>query len=824
MKVPFRQGLINYQVDGFGQQQFLVASTTPNFVGLNVAPTPTVATFAHGSSNYLQVFAADVSNAWGPIPPGVTAYLYWDIDLLTSNVTYGFTTLDAVISSTAPADPPAPVGPAVLHWFDTTTTTMKVWTGARWQNVVRVFAGRVNGSINSITAEPKGTSWRGILPVEARTGYISTDVFGNPLRTVAGEFVTSETPIRFRDTVGTSGVLAVLPNAFVPVRASENIPAMSLVYFSGEGTVGLASGNAAILPSRTPIGVVQDELGANEVGNVTLSGEISYDQWDWSGHIGQPLYCGSSGQIVTHRPVGLLAYRVGFVKAAKTILFQVDAETLPQVYQSGTSEVVVDGIDPITTSFAVSPLGEKVWTVELQPASASGDGYMTQEQAQVLDGLDGRLSQAEEDILGRALIEHGHVIADVTGLQAALDGKAAVNHNHDDWYASVTHSHVIADVTGLQAALDGKVNIVPTAVTGNLARFTVVGGIEDAGLSLNDLAFVNHTHTITNITGLQTALDGKASVTHNHVITNITGLQVALDGKASVTHSHVIADVTGLQVVLDSKASVTHSHVIANITGLQTALDSKASVTHSHVIADVTGLQVVLDSKASVTHNHVIADVTGLQVALDGKASVTHNHALSTLTDVTITGATAGQALVFNGSAWVNSSVTAGASALGDLTDVSLFYGAVNGDVLTFNSSAQQWEAQQPTKQVKPKPMTLSSITTPGTYNFGSALHHNWHVRSTSPTDVTITIQPDSFWTGTQSYFDENYNPSNPQAASVGESMLIGKHGNGNVTIAAGPGVTINTPDTLVISRLHGKAVLIKVGPNEWDLEGNIGI
>gem|GEM_PF-1051879 len=84
-----------------------------------------------------------------------------------------------------------------------------------------------------------------------------------------------------------------------------------------------------------------------------------------------------------------------------------------------------------------------------------------------------------------AQASHVHAIADVTGLQAALDQKAAVAHNHDDLYyrkaevdtalagkaaagASYTkaesdalyatkgHTHAISDVTGLQAALDGK--------------------------------------------------------------------------------------------------------------------------------------------------------------------------------------------------------------------------------------------------------------------------------------------------------------------------------------------------------------------------------
>lgn len=45
-----------------------------------------------------------------------------------------------------------------------------------------------------------------------------------------------------------------------------------------------------------------------------------------------------------------------------------------------------------------------------------------------------------------------------------------------------------------------------------------------------------HSHSISEVTNLQTTLDGKASITHTHTISNITGLQTALDGKASSTH------------------------------------------------------------------------------------------------------------------------------------------------------------------------------------------------------------------------------------------------------------------------------------------------
>ena len=82
---------------------------------------------------------------------------------------------------------------------------------------------------------------------------------------------------------------------------------------------------------------------------------------------------------------------------------------------------------------------------------------------------------------------HSHAVADVTGLQALLDGKAASSHSHA-WaditgkpstfppdthshaYADITgkpstfapsaHTHAIADTTGLQAALDGAPRIL----------------------------------------------------------------------------------------------------------------------------------------------------------------------------------------------------------------------------------------------------------------------------------------------------------------------------------------------------------------------------
>lgn len=57
-------------------------------------------------------------------------------------------------------------------------------------------------------------------------------------------------------------------------------------------------------------------------------------------------------------------------------------------------------------------------------------------------------TQSDAALAGKAAATHGHIIADVTGLQSALDSKA-----------DSAHGHGIGDVSGLQTALDAKASI-----------------------------------------------------------------------------------------------------------------------------------------------------------------------------------------------------------------------------------------------------------------------------------------------------------------------------------------------------------------------------
>lgn len=59
----------------------------------------------------------------------------------------------------------------------------------------------------------------------------------------------------------------------------------------------------------------------------------------------------------------------------------------------------------------------------------------------------------------------------------------------------------------------------------------------------------SHTHSISDVTNLQDALDGKADASHTHSISQVSGLQSALDGKANAVSSiEPIADPTAATV------------------------------------------------------------------------------------------------------------------------------------------------------------------------------------------------------------------------------------------------------------------------------------
>ncbi len=173
-----------------------------------------------------------------------------------------------------------------------------------------------------------------------------------------------------------------------------------------------------------------------------------------------------------------------------------------------------------------------------------------------------------------SLVDHVHAISGVTGLQAALDGKAAASHTHN-----------IGDVTGLQGYVDTialKATKVVGGTTGNFTTLTITGDLQDSTYSAGSFALVSHTHSISAVSGLQTALDGKAALSHTHAIADITNLQTTLDGKAASSHTHTISSTTGLQAALDAKLGTGGGTISGSLTvNSSTVFNANGSISFS---------------------------------------------------------------------------------------------------------------------------------------------------------------------------------------------------------------------------------------------------
>lgn len=155
-----------------------------------------------------------------------------------------------------------------------------------------------------------------------------------------------------------------------------------------------------------------------------------------------------------------------------------------------------------------------------------------------------------------------------------------------------------------------------------------------------------------NISTLQTTVQGKANTVHTHAINDITDLSTELAAKATAADvAELNQQIASVESALDGKSDVGHTHTISNVAGLQNALDGKANTVHTHTIANITNLSdtisginnnissvnddvTALAARVSDLENIGISDVNGLQAALDGKAERVHVHQISDIADL----------------------------------------------------------------------------------------------------------------------------------------------------------------------------------------------
>lgn len=196
---------------------------------------------------------------------------------------------------------------------------------------------------------------------------------------------------------------------------------------------------------------------------------------------------------------------------AQTVADTVQAKLDNGDFVGATGPAGSTGADGVSPTVDVSKTG-KVATVTI--TDKDGEHTFT-----VNDGADG---SGSGDMMKATYDSNGNGIVDNA---EKLEGHAA------SYFAQATHSHAIADVNGLQEELNGK-------------------GAGDMKKSVYDAdgdGVVDNAQKLDGKTAAQFA-----AAQHSHDMSQVSGLSSALTGKADAVHSHEIADVNGLQAKLDT--------------------------------------------------------------------------------------------------------------------------------------------------------------------------------------------------------------------------------------------------------------------------------
>lgn len=288
--------------------------------------------------------------------------------------------------------------------------------------------------------------------------------------------------------------------------------------------------------------------------------------------------------------------------------------------------------------------------------------------------------------VGAAPAEHSHEVTDVTGLQAALDGKAAASHKHD---SSSIDSLEASKITGTLAADNIPALDASKITSGTLSPDVLPQGTTTAvtwdSISGKPSKFApeDHTHTKSEISDFPVALknpnaltvqfNGTTNKTYDGSAAHTVNITPAGIGAAEAAHDHEIEDVAGLQTALDGKqpkgtyltsesdptvpawakaeqkpaytasevgaAEAAHTHTKSEITDFPTAIKNPSSLTikangvtyktYNGGTAVTADISPALIGAAEEGHVHAAADIDGLSSALNNKAAKTHTHAIS---------------------------------------------------------------------------------------------------------------------------------------------------------------------------------------------------
>jgi len=272
-----------------------------------------------------------------------------------------------------------------------------------------------------------------------------------------------------------------------------------------------------------------------KVDNISITQPVDLDVLETASHAaitlaGTPDYITISGQTITRNQIDLATDVTGDLPFAN--LTQLSAHQVLGRAGSGTGDVagITAGNDTI---LARSGSGN----VDFQtPATI-------RTMLNVADGATAYTNENAQDAVGT-------ILTDTTSIDLIYDDAGNT-------------------ISAQREALTGAITAPKNSNTTSLGSFTLAQ--LNAAVSDADVANATHTHAIADVTGLQTALDGKAPTSHTHTASQITDFATAVAATAAVTANTAkvtnathIGEVTGATTLTIANDVVTNAK-LANV-------------------------------------------------------------------------------------------------------------------------------------------------------------------------------------------------------------------------------------------------------------------
>jgi hypothetical protein len=505
-------------------------------------------------------------------------------------------------------------------------------------------------------------------------------------------------------------------------------------------------------------------------------------------------------------------------------------------------------------------------------ATLDGTGQIPVSQlGNLIDGAPAALNTLNEiaGMLGDGSTLGATVVASLSSLDSAI---GVVQTNLNTHEADTTNVHGIGDTTQL-ATLTGVSGSISTAVSTHAADTTDVHGIADtaalATKTYADTAVSTHGADTTDVHGIA---DTAALATKNYADTAVS------THSSDTTDVHGIADTALLSTksyadTASSSAVSTHNAVTTNVHGIAdtAALATKAyadtaeadAITAAGTAADTkisTAVAALTKSSVGLANVDNTADAskpvsTATQTALDLKAPKAAPTFTGTLTaaDVTISGnlTVSGTTTTVNTTNFTTSDpvIYLGEGNNANLVDIG-FVGSYNDGTyahqgLVKDSSDAKWKlfkgvTDEPTTTVnfaqgsldalkvgafEATTVTPSSgvVFTDGTQTKEGVASRTPIIQKTASYTLSALTERDSMIEVSSGSATTVTIPANSSVAyPIGTSIDVLQTSTGQVTIAAGAGVTVNATPGLKLRTQWSSATLFKRAENTWVVYGDL--